>query len=109
MKRFEGRVAVVSGAAQGIGRAIAERLGAEGATVAVVDINKAGAAKAAKAIGTSIPTITSALRKLETLGIIRELTGGTYRRLYGYSGYLEILNEGTEVFAASDPDLVHES
>ena len=51
MKRFEGRVAIVSGAAQGIGRAIALRLGKEGATVAVVDINKAGAGKAAKAIG----------------------------------------------------------
>ncbi|MGH6719432.1 MAG: pyridoxal 4-dehydrogenase, SDR-type [Alphaproteobacteria bacterium] len=51
MKRFEGRVAMVSGAAQGIGRAIAKRLGKEGATVAVVDINKAGAVKAAKAIG----------------------------------------------------------
>jgi NAD(P)-dependent dehydrogenase (short-subunit alcohol dehydrogenase family) len=51
MNRFSGRVAVVTGAAQGIGRAIAERLGAEGATVAAVDINKNGAAKTAKAIG----------------------------------------------------------
>ncbi|MGF1608341.1 MAG: SDR family NAD(P)-dependent oxidoreductase [Kiloniellales bacterium] len=51
MKRFEGRVAVVTGAAQGIGRAIAERIGAEGATLAVVDINDAGAEAAAKAIG----------------------------------------------------------
>lgn len=53
MKRFDGRVAMVSGAAQGIGRAIAERLGAEGATVAVVDINKAGVERTAKAIGKS--------------------------------------------------------
>lgn len=51
MKRFEGRVAVVTGAAQGIGRAIAERIGAEGATLAAVDINGAGAEAAAKAIG----------------------------------------------------------
>src|SRR3990170_3085417 len=51
MSKFEGRVAIVTGAAQGIGRAIAERLGQEGATVAVVDINEAGAAKAAAAIG----------------------------------------------------------
>jgi pyridoxal 4-dehydrogenase len=51
MRRFEGRVAVVSGAAQGMGKAVAERLGAEGATVVAVDINGEGAAATAKAIG----------------------------------------------------------
>ena len=50
-KRFEGRVAIVSGAAQGIGRAIAERLGEEGATVVAVDQNGKGAEAAAKACG----------------------------------------------------------
>ncbi len=50
-KRFEGRVAMVSGAAQGIGRAIALRLGAEGATVVAVDRNAKGAVAAAKACG----------------------------------------------------------
>jgi NAD(P)-dependent dehydrogenase (short-subunit alcohol dehydrogenase family) len=51
MRRFEGRVAVVSGAAQGMGKAVAERLGQEGATVIAVDINGAGAAATAKALG----------------------------------------------------------
>jgi len=51
MRRFEGRVALVSGAAQGIGKAVAERLGAEGATVVAVDIQGDGAAATAKAIG----------------------------------------------------------
>jgi NAD(P)-dependent dehydrogenase (short-subunit alcohol dehydrogenase family) len=39
MHRFTGRVALVSGAARGIGKAIALRLGAEGATVVAVDID----------------------------------------------------------------------
>jgi pyridoxal 4-dehydrogenase len=53
MRRFEGRVAVVTGAAQGLGKAVAMRLGAEGATVVAVDINAAGAVATAKAIGGS--------------------------------------------------------
>jgi pyridoxal 4-dehydrogenase len=51
MRRFEGRVAVVSGAAQGMGKAVALRLGAEGATVIAADINGAGAAATAETLG----------------------------------------------------------
>ncbi len=51
MRRFENRVAVVSGAAQGMGKAVAERLGEEGATVIAVDINGDGANATAKALG----------------------------------------------------------
>jgi 2-hydroxycyclohexanecarboxyl-CoA dehydrogenase len=39
MRRFEGRVAIVTGGASGIGRATALRLEAEGATVVVADLN----------------------------------------------------------------------
>ena len=35
--RFAGRVAVVTGAAQGIGQKVAERIGAEGGAVVLVD------------------------------------------------------------------------
>jgi NAD(P)-dependent dehydrogenase (short-subunit alcohol dehydrogenase family) len=40
--RFGGRVAVVTGAASGIGRATALRLGADGAVVAALDVNDDG-------------------------------------------------------------------
>lgn len=53
MRRFEGRVAVVTGAARGLGKAVAMRLGAEGAVVVAVDINTAGAEATAKAVGGS--------------------------------------------------------
>jgi pyridoxal 4-dehydrogenase len=48
--KLEGRVAIVTGAAQGIGRAIAEKLHAEGASVAVVDLNGEGAGAVASAL-----------------------------------------------------------
>lgn len=48
--RFEGKVAVVTGAAQGIGAATARRFAAEGATVAVVDLTEERAQAVAKEV-----------------------------------------------------------
>ena len=49
-RRFQGRGAVVTGGATGIGGAIAERLAAEGASVLIADINAGGAAERAARI-----------------------------------------------------------
>ena len=49
--KLDNKVAIVTGAGQGIGRAIAEKLAAEGATVVVTDINESTAKETAVAIG----------------------------------------------------------
>ena len=49
--KLQGRIAVVTGAARGIGRAVCERYVAEGAFVFVTDVDEAKAAAVASALG----------------------------------------------------------
>lgn len=55
LRRFEGRVALVAGGSSGIGRAIALRLAAEGASVWVVDRNSPAAGDTLNAAASFLP------------------------------------------------------
>lgn len=55
MGRVDGKMAFVTGAAQGLGRAISLKLAAEGAKVTVADINEAGARAVAEEINAAHP------------------------------------------------------
>jgi len=47
-------------------------------------------------VGGTCPTVATSVRHLTELGIVRELTGKEWHRLFVYDEYLKILNEGTE-------------
>jgi Fic family protein len=48
------------------------------------------------ATGLTIPPVTRAIATLETLGIVREITGKQRDRLFQYDAYLAILSEGAD-------------
>ncbi|MEM7336416.1 MAG: SDR family NAD(P)-dependent oxidoreductase, partial [Chloroflexota bacterium] len=80
-KSIKGKVAIVTGAAKGIGEAIAIRYGEEGAKVVVVDINGEGATAVSQAItqngGTAIPVKTDVSQEDEVNALIQK-TVDTY-------------------------------
>jgi Fic family protein len=64
-------------------------------------------ARIAEALGVTAPTINAALGRLTAVGMLREVTGRRWGRLYAYGEYLDILAEGMEPFpprqAVADP------
>jgi cell filamentation protein, protein adenylyltransferase len=51
---------------------------------------------ASSELGLTAPTVRSAVKNLEKMGILREITGKRRDRIYLYAPYVEILDEGTE-------------
>jgi 3-oxoacyl-[acyl-carrier protein] reductase len=84
MGRYDGRVVVITGAARGIGFGTAQRFAAEGASVAVLDLDEASAAEAAgrldlvegaKAVGIGVDVADTAAAEAAVERVVAELGG----------------------------------
>ena len=84
MGRFDHRVAVITGAARGIGFGIAQRFASEGASIAILDLDEAAAQDAAErleladgasAIGIGCDVVDSAAAEAAVQRVVNELGG----------------------------------
>ena len=97
MGRFEGKAAIVTGGAQGIGEAVAKRLASEGAMVAILDIQPEKAQRVAKDIPAKAGSaIAVAMDITDSQGVKR-----TVREVEDRFGKIDILvnNAGWDKFA----------
>jgi 2-hydroxycyclohexanecarboxyl-CoA dehydrogenase len=102
MGRLDDKISIVTGAAQGIGRAIAEKLAAEGAMVVVTDLDEAAAQATAAAIGADAAGLAADVTD-------RAAVEAMVRSVHERFGRIDVLvnNAGWDKaapFVESDPD-----
>jgi NAD(P)-dependent dehydrogenase (short-subunit alcohol dehydrogenase family) len=79
--RLTGKVAVVNGAAQGIGAAIATRLASEGATVTIGDVNSNGAKQVAADLSTDERQALGQMLDASNLASVRTMVNAVREQL----------------------------
>ena len=105
MNLFKDKVAVVTGGASGIGRAICAELGHRGAIVVATDINASGAEEVAKGISQSGGKGFSAYVDVSKLDDVKELVRGTFQQ-HGRIDYM-FNNAGIAVIGEAR-DMTHD-
>jgi NAD(P)-dependent dehydrogenase (short-subunit alcohol dehydrogenase family) len=78
MQDLDGRVAVITGAASGIGLATVRALGREGMRVVMADVNEASLKEAAKACHADSLTIQPVATDVSDFAAVRHLADVTY-------------------------------
>jgi NAD(P)-dependent dehydrogenase (short-subunit alcohol dehydrogenase family) len=78
MRVFEGRVAVVTGAASGIGLALAQRFAAEGMKVVMADVEAAALGRAAAAVRATAPGVLATRVDVSRAEDVERLARETY-------------------------------
>jgi NAD(P)-dependent dehydrogenase (short-subunit alcohol dehydrogenase family) len=107
--RLSGKVAIVTGAASGIGKATAIRLAAEGAKVVAVDVNARGLEDTTKSIATQGGTVKAVeadiSKQAECARVVREAVSGfggvnILANMHGISDFTDtkLLTVSEEVF-----------
>ena len=95
MKRLDGKSALITGAAHGIGRGFAERYLAEGATVAIADIDFDAATKTASALGDGAYPIQMDVA-------VQSSIDAAVASVVAHTGSLDILINGAALFDAAE-------
>lgn len=78
---LSGRIAVVTGGAQGIGRAVTERFLASGAKVAIWDHDKAFAERTAKELGKDVLPVHCDVTNAGSVAAARDFTTAAFKRI----------------------------
>ncbi len=103
MSRLKGKSALITGAARGIGKGFAERFVAEGATVAIADINLEAAQMAADEIGAGAYAVQIDVSNQASIDAALETS-------VARAGKLDILINNAALFDASETvDITRES
>ena len=102
MGRLAGKIAIITGAASGIGKATAERVAAEGARTVVADLNADGAGEVAVAIAAAGGQATAVQADLGDTGSVRTMVEAA---VTAYGGLDILHNNAAATLLAATKDL----